>query len=153
MSRRASDRWATPVVVVTLLLCGTFLAALVIVAVAWLAVRGIDPGPMLQTVPALVAAATGIVTTVLGIAYRRTSTNVQAQVGRLATGTSAVVEELDARRGRHAPERGTAPATNGSDLDQDAGSTAGPWRGPSHDPERYPDTPGPDLQDTAWFRQ
>jgi hypothetical protein len=152
---RASDRWVTPWVVVVLIAAGTVVVLAVLAAVTYLTARGFDPQPIVQLVGTLVAAAASAGTFLLNLAGRRTVAKVERNTGRLGTGVEAVLEELDASRGRHAPGREETPgSTHGSDLDQDAGSSAGPLnRGPSYDPERYPDTPGDDLHDTAWFRQ
>jgi hypothetical protein len=101
----------------------------------------------------LVAAAAASGNFVLQLVNRRSQTKVERNVGVLGYGVASVVEELDAVRGRHVAERGTAPRTVGTDLDQDTGSTHGPGGGPSDSPERYADTPPGGLQDTAWFRQ
>jgi hypothetical protein len=141
--------------VVVLIAAGTVVVLAVLAAVTYLTARGFDPQPIVQLVGTLVAAAASAGTFLLNLAGRKTQTATQRQVGRLATGVTGVVQELDASRGRHAPGREEAPgSTHGSDLDQDAGSSADPLnRGPSYDPERYSDTPGDDLHDTAWFRQ
>jgi hypothetical protein len=152
----------TPWVVAVLIVAGTVVVLAVLAAVTYLTARGFDPEPIVQLTGTLVAAAAASGNFALSLVKRKTETNVQRQVGRLATGVEVVVEELDASRGRHAPpawdleeeERGTAPAGPGSaDLDQDVSSTRAPGRGPFDSPERYSDTPQEDLHDTAWFRQ
>lgn len=153
-ARRASDRWVTPAVVVVLIMAGTLVVLSVLGAVTYLTARGFDPEPVVQLTGTLVAAATSCGTFVLALVKRKTETNTQRQVGRLATGVEVVVEELDASRGRHAPDRGTAPAAaQGRDLDQDASASLDPSRGPSNEAEGYSDTPEMDLRDTHWYRQ
>lgn len=156
MSRRASDRWVTPWVVVVLVLCGTLVVLAVLAAVTYLTARGFDPEPIVQLTGTLVAAAAASGNFVLSLVKRKTETKVERSVGVLGRGVVQALEELEEARGAHArPGRGTAPGeTGGSDLDQDANSTAGPdSRGPSYALERYSDAPGEDLRDTAWFRQ
>lgn len=153
---RASDRWVTPWVVVVLILAGTVIVLFLLAAVTYLTARGFDPQPVVSLTGTLVAAAAASGNFLLSLVKRKTETHTQAQVGRLASGVGDVLDELDAARGRHSgPEVGTAPAGPGSvDLDQDTGSsTRAPGRGPSYEAEGYSDTPSPDLQDTAWFRQ
>lgn len=154
-SRRASDRWVTPWVVAVLILSGTVVVLAVLAAVTYLTARGFDPEPIVQLTGTLVAAAAATGNFVLSLVKRRTEANTQLQVGRLASGVEGVVTELDRSRGRHTRGDEEAPGgAGGSDLDQDAGSTAGPVsRGPSYSSRGYADTPEEDLHDTAWYRQ
>lgn len=160
---RASDRWVTPGVVVVLVLAGTVVLLAVLAAVTYLTARGYDPQPVVALTGTLVAASAGVGTFLLNLAGRRTGAKTEREVGRLASGVVEVLTELDARRGRHAPqaeleledlddEEGRPLHPPGSaDLDQDASSTRGLRQGPPSG-RRYADTLPADLHDTEWGR-
>jgi len=93
---RASDRWITPGVVIAGLLVGGALTALLIAATAWLAVRGVDPDPMVKTVGAVVAGATSLGTLVLQLVTRATTTKVERNTGLLAGDVAGVRDEIAA---------------------------------------------------------
>lgn len=103
-----SDRWVTPAVVVT----GVIAAAVVVLGVAglvaYLSVRGVDAGPLVQLVTAVLAAVGSLATLGLQLVGRRTQTKVERTTGRLA---SAVADQLIEVRPRSTrlPETATQP--------------------------------------------
>lgn len=99
---RDSDRWVTPRVIVAGMVLATVLVLAVVASVTWLTVQGKDPDPMLRLVANLVGALAAVGTFVQGLANRRTTTKVERQTGRLATGVVQVVDQLELERGRHA---------------------------------------------------
>lgn len=126
---RDSDRWITPGVVIVALLTLGGLTALLIVAVAWLTARGVDPDPMLRTVGALVTGAGTLATLVVTLASRQTVAKTERNTGVLATAVTEVSAAMPrppaappplaaapAPRRRHAyPDTGAAPAVSGSE--------------------------------------
>lgn len=144
----------TPAVVIVLILGAVIVVLGVLAAVTYLTARGFDAQPVVQLVASLVGAVGGLGAYVNTLVGRRTTTKVERNTGRLATGVGDVVAELDAVRGRHAPDvRGPAPAAPEGDHGQ---VTAEPWsrgRGPADVTERYADTPDDDLRHTEWYRQ
>lgn len=149
---RSSDRWATPLVFVALIFAGLVVVLAVLAAVTYLTVRGADPQPIVQLTGTLVAAVGSVGTFVVGLVSRRGQARVEREAGRLATGTRSALEELERERGRHAGERGTAPAAPVGHHGQ-VTAQHGPSRGPSDVPADYSDTRGESLRDTAWYSQ
>lgn len=80
---RKSDRWITPGVIITFLIIGGQLVAVVLASVAYLAARGVDPGPLVNLVPILVTAATSLGGFVLTLAGRSTAAKTERNTGTL----------------------------------------------------------------------
>lgn len=168
---RASDRWLTPGVVCVLILVGGGLVALVVVLAALLTVRGYDPAPIVQLTGSLAGSAFAFGTFIVQLVTRKTTTKVEREAGRLASGVYGVLDELDATRGRHTTPPlpldededsatqvrrlgGATPAVPPpANIGQDT-STAGETRqGVARQSVPYPPTREKDLRDTAWFTQ
>lgn len=94
---RDSDRWITPRVVVAGMLVLGALVALLIVAVGYLSVRGVDPAPMVKTVGALVAGASSLVTLLVQLATRSTVAKTERNTGQQASALYALADHVDAR--------------------------------------------------------
>lgn len=121
-----SDRWVTPGVVVTLIVCVLLGLVSVVAAAAWLTSIGSDPGPMLEFVLQSIGGLTGSASLVLQLANRRTNTKTErntgqqaAEIGALADAVYTVADALPKPVRRHeapltAPYREAAPAPRGS---------------------------------------
>lgn len=98
--QRSTDRWITPGVVIVGLLVAGALVALLIAAVAWLTVQGLDPDPMLKLIAAAVAAIGTLGNLGLNLATRASVGKTERNTGVLMnhTGelTNAVYEVHDA---------------------------------------------------------
>jgi hypothetical protein len=91
---RSSDRWLTPGVLITLILCATVCTLGVIGGVMWLTERGIDPDPMLKLAAQALAAVGGLGSFVVTLASRRTMTKVERNTGHLENAVYAVHDAL-----------------------------------------------------------
>lgn len=154
--RRQSDRWVTPGVVCVGILTLGALLALVVAAVTLLTVRGYDPGPVVHLAVQATGAAGAVLTAVLQLASRRTTTKVERNTGVLGRDVADALSELEESRGRHAPAQAEGPAPVSPRAQSRPSHSASGGHGPegrADEDERYSDTPEDDLQDTAWFRQ
>lgn len=140
-ARRASDRWITPGVVCVLVLAGMVLVLAVIASVTYLQARGEDPEPMLKLVGLAVTAAGSAGGFLLQLLNRSSTTKTERSAGTAAAAATtaaqaaqdahgATLDTLDAVQAHldqlgpatryrppvlpPVPERGTAPAGNGS---------------------------------------
>jgi hypothetical protein len=117
---RTSDRWVTPAVVVTALLCGTLVVLSVAGCVTYLTARGIDPDPMLRLVAQVATGLGSLGTLVLQLVTRRTTSKVERNTGVLATAVYDVADALPRPVPRHAHPETTevdmrgAPGPRGS---------------------------------------
>lgn len=125
---RNSDRWITPGVVIVGLLVGGVCVLATIAAVAWLTREGLDPQPMLQLVGVAVAALGSVVSAVVQLLNRASTTKTERNTGQLTAAVvdfAAVVDRRTTRaapppvpaaeRPRHRyPETGATPVPRGS---------------------------------------
>lgn len=139
MSGRSSDRWVTPGVVCTALVVGGVLVLAVVASVTWLAAQGRDPDPMLRLVAQVVGAVGSMGTLLLQLTGRATTAKVERNTGQLTSAVVQVVDELEARAGRHA----AAPLEEGVAL-MDPGTRPHPFLGT----RTAPAVPGSVGQDT-----
>jgi len=127
---RSSDRWVTPGVVMVFLVVAATVVIAVFGAVTYLTVRGYDPAPVVDLVATLVAAAGSLMTAVLTLMSRKTTSKVERNTGLQARELMNLNDRLSDPAPRHAyPETsytpgrslppvpvadsGTAPAANG----------------------------------------
>lgn len=82
-TRRSSDRWLTPAVIIAGLIVGGLVVASVVGAVAYLAARGIDPDPLLKLSATLVGAIGGVGTFILQLAQRAQNSKTERNAGVL----------------------------------------------------------------------
>jgi hypothetical protein len=105
---RSSDRWVTPAVVVSGLLCATVVVLGVAGCVTYLAQRGIDPDPVLRLLAEVGAAVSGVGSLLLQLVNRRTTTKVERNTGVLAAAVYDVADALPRPVARHAADPPTA---------------------------------------------
>lgn len=116
-----SDRWVTPAVVVTLIICVLMGLLAVVAAAAWLTSLGKDPGPMFDFVTTSLGALTGAASLVLQLANRKTNTKTERNTGVLASAVYEVADKMPQPVPRHAAyddtayvDMSAAPAPRGS---------------------------------------
>lgn len=96
----------TPAVVATAIVAGSVVVLGVAGLVAYLSVRGVDAGPLVQLATAVLAAIGSLGTLVLQLVTRRTQTKVERSTGKLA---AAVADQLVEVRPARLPEAATQP--------------------------------------------
>lgn len=81
---RRSDRWVTPGVVCTAIVCGSLVVLGVAAMVAYLAARGVDAQPVVQLAGIAVGACGSAGTLVLQLVGRKTVAKIERRTGLLA---------------------------------------------------------------------
>lgn len=84
MTRRRSDRWLTPAVVIVGIIAAALVVVAVAVLVAYMVARGIDPAPVVQLAGTAAAGVTSLGTLILQLVGRRSQTKTERAAGILA---------------------------------------------------------------------